>query len=107
MKTLIDNNASPINVAVVGYGMAGKVFHAPLINGVPGLKLHTIVSSKPTTVLADWPEVVVRPTLVDALADPNLHLVVIAPSNTSHGVAARPSSKAAVLGSAAPSSCTS
>ncbi|MFM1908246.1 MAG: hypothetical protein RLZZ591_1923 [Pseudomonadota bacterium] len=93
MKTLIDNNASPINVAVVGYGMAGKVFHAPLINGVPGLKLHTIVSSKPTTVLSDWPEVVVRPTLEDALADPNIHLVVIATSNTSH----HPLAKAALL----------
>ena len=93
MKTLIDKNSLPINVAVVGYGMAGKVFHAPLVHGVTGLKLHTIVSSKPETVLADWPEVVVRPTLDDALADPDIHLVVIATSNTSH----HPLAKAALL----------
>ena len=35
----------PLNVALVGYGFAGRVFHAPLIAAVEGLRLHTIVSS--------------------------------------------------------------
>ena len=89
MKTLIDSTAPIINVAVVGYGMAGKVFHTPLIHGVPGLNLHTVVSSKPQAVLDDWPEVMVRPTIAEALADPDVHLVVIATSNTSHHALAK------------------
>ncbi|MFM2036299.1 MAG: hypothetical protein RL459_1564, partial [Pseudomonadota bacterium] len=93
MKTLIDSNTPIINVAVVGYGMAGKVFHTPLIHGVPGLNLHTVVSTKPEVVLADWPEVCVRPNIDEVLADPDLHLVVIATSNTSH----HPLAKAALL----------
>ena len=34
----------PIRVALIGYGMAGSVFHAPLIGSTPGLKLASIVT---------------------------------------------------------------
>ena len=33
----------PIGVGLIGYGMAGRVFHAPLIAAVPGLELTAIV----------------------------------------------------------------
>ena len=89
MKTLIDNSFASINVAVVGFGLAGKVFHAPLINGVPGLALHTVVSSRPQEVRKDWPGVRIQATLDLALADPDVHLVVVATSNTSHHALAR------------------
>jgi predicted dehydrogenase len=79
----------PICVALVGYGMAGRVFHAPLVSGVPGLVLHTIVSSKPHEVLADWPQVRVMATPSEALADPTIDVVVIATSNESHHPLAR------------------
>lgn len=52
---------APIRVAVIGYGLAGRVFHAPLIAGVPGLELACICSSKPDAVHADWPDVRVVP----------------------------------------------
>lgn len=71
-------------VALVGYGNAGRIFHAPLIQSVPGLQLHTVVSSKPAAVLADWPAVMVVPTLEDALANPAIELVVVATGNDSH-----------------------
>jgi predicted dehydrogenase len=80
---------APIRVAVIGYGLAGRVFHAPLIAGVPGLKLACICSSKPEVVLADWPDVRVVPTPEAAFADPDIDLVVIATSNTSHHPLAR------------------
>ena len=32
-----------IGVAVVGFGLAGRVFHAPFVSAVPGLKLEAIV----------------------------------------------------------------
>jgi len=34
-------------VALIGFGLGGKVFHAPLIASVPGLSLDTIVTSDP------------------------------------------------------------
>ena len=46
----------PVGVALVGYGYAGKTFHAPLIAAAGGLRLHTVVSSQGAPVSADWPE---------------------------------------------------
>ncbi|WP_367849175.1 oxidoreductase [Rhodoferax sp. WC2427] len=80
---------APIRVAVIGYGLAGRVFHAPLIDGVPGLELACICSSKPEAVHADWPDVRVVPTPDAAFADPAIDLVVIATSNASHHALAR------------------
>ena len=34
-------------VAIVGYGLAGRVFHAPLIAATPGLRVGAIVTSNP------------------------------------------------------------
>jgi predicted dehydrogenase len=73
-----------LNVALVGYGYVGKTFHAPLIAATPGLVLHTIVSSKPDAVRADFPSVKVHPDLAAALADPGVELVVIATPNALH-----------------------
>ena len=75
---------SPIRVAVVGYGVAGRVFHAPLVAGVPGLELACIVSSRPEAVAADWPAVPVVPTPEAACADPSIDLIVVATDNASH-----------------------
>jgi predicted dehydrogenase len=34
-------------VAIIGYGLAGRVFHAPLIDATPGLRLTTVVTGNP------------------------------------------------------------
>jgi predicted dehydrogenase len=74
----------PVRVALIGFGNAGRVFHAPLISGVPGLELACVVSSKPAEVLAEWPQVAVVAQPAQAFADPTIDLVVIATSNESH-----------------------
>ena len=74
----------PIRVALIGYGNAGRIFHATLISGVPGLELTHVVSSKPDLVTADWPDVQVVPTPEIAFADAAIDLVVIATGNESH-----------------------
>ncbi|MEV6398902.1 Gfo/Idh/MocA family oxidoreductase [Streptomyces sp. NPDC051907] len=38
---------TPLRVALVGYGLAGSVFHAPLIAAAEGLALDTVVTSNP------------------------------------------------------------
>ena len=73
-----------LNVALVGYGYVGKTFHAPLIAATPGLALHTVVSSDPAKVAADFPDAQVVPDLAKALADPAIELVVVATPNALH-----------------------
>jgi len=71
-------------VALVGYGNAGRIFHAPLIAGVPGLQLACICSSQAAAVRADWPQVSVVADPASVFADPAIDVVVIATPNSSH-----------------------
>lgn len=73
-----------LNVGIVGYGFATKTFHAPLVAGVPGLKLVAISSSDPAKVTADWPEVATETTPEALFARPDIDLVVIPTPNTTH-----------------------
>jgi predicted dehydrogenase len=76
--------AQTLQVALIGYGSAGRFFHAPLISGVQGLNLACICTSQPQAVQADWPQVrcVADPQAV--FADPQIDVVVIATPNASH-----------------------
>ena len=69
---------APIGVAVVGYGLAGQTFHAPLIAATPGLRLTAVVSSRPEAVHADLPDVEVLPDLDTAIARDDIGLIVVA-----------------------------
>ena len=72
------------NVALVGYGYAAKVFHAPLISSTPGLKLQTVVSSDPAKVRRDLPDTSIVKDVGTAFGDPQIGLVVIAAPNRFH-----------------------
>ena len=72
-----------IRVALIGYGYVGKIFHAPLINSVPGLVLTIVGSSRPDAVHNDLPNVTVCPA-AEAATHPDVDLVVIATPNESH-----------------------
>jgi scyllo-inositol 2-dehydrogenase (NADP+) len=71
-----------LNVGLVGFGFAGKVFHAPVIRVVEGLRLTTIVqrSGAPDPRYSDVEFV----RSVDELLARAVDLVVIATPNTSH-----------------------
>ena len=81
--------AAPLQVALIGYGNAGRVFHAPLISSVPGLQLACICSSQADAVQADWPQVRVVATPEAVLADPRIDVVVVATPNASHHALAK------------------
>lgn len=76
--------ADALNVALVGYGYVGKVFHAPLIAATPGLRLHTVVSRDAGKVHADLAQVRVLDDPRVAFADDAIDLVVIATPNDTH-----------------------
>lgn len=77
-------SCSPLRVALVGYGGAGRIFHAPLISGVPGLILACIVTRQHEAVARDWPQTACVATAAEAFADASIDLVVIATPNASH-----------------------
>ena len=37
----------PLRVAVVGYGLAGRVFHAPLVAAQPDMEVAAVVTGDP------------------------------------------------------------
>jgi predicted dehydrogenase len=73
-----------IRVGLIGYGYAGKTFHAPLIQAVPGLQLRVVGSNKRETVLTDFPGVTVCSDFKEVASHPEVDLLVIASPNESH-----------------------
>ena len=78
------NSHPTLQVALIGYGSAAQVFHAPLISGVCGMVLACVCSSRPGDVRKDWPQVRVLTTPTQVFADTSIDLVVIATPNDSH-----------------------
>jgi len=76
-----------IKVGLIGYGFGGRVFHAPIIESIPGLKLHKVYESKPENVqhLKDtYTDIIVVSKVDEIITDPNIQLIVVATPNTSH-----------------------
>src|SRR6266567_7917172 len=75
-------------VAILGYGLAGAVFHAPLIASTPGMTVAAIVTGHPTRqerARHDFPTARVLPTADDLWHDPSAYdLVVVATPNRTH-----------------------
>ncbi|MFJ8943174.1 Gfo/Idh/MocA family oxidoreductase [Streptomyces sp. NPDC102395] len=81
-------SGTPLRVGLIGYGLAGSVFHAPLIAATEGLSLDTVVTSNPerqAQARAEFPDVRVTATPDALLARAGeLDLVVIASPNKTH-----------------------
>jgi scyllo-inositol 2-dehydrogenase (NADP+) len=73
-----------IEVGLVGFGLAGKSFHAPVIRAVPGLRLSAIVQRTGDEAAKLYPDVRVVRSLDELLAIGAIRLVVIATPNQSH-----------------------
>lgn len=78
-----------LQVGLVGYGLAGSVFHAPLILHTPGLALHSIVSSQRDRLLRSFTDVHIRADVQQVLDDPAIDALVIATPNQAHAPLAR------------------
>lgn len=77
-----------IRVALIGYGMAGAYFHAPLIASTPGLRITAIVTGnveRATGAAQEHPGALVLPTTEDLWRyAEDVDLVVVATPNDSH-----------------------
>ncbi|MER6311048.1 Gfo/Idh/MocA family oxidoreductase [Streptomyces sp. NPDC001657] len=83
-----DSPGAPLRVGLLGYGLAGSVFHAPLIAATDGLLLDTVSTSSPerqAQARAEHPQVRTVPTaeaVLDRAAE--LDLIVVASPNKTH-----------------------
>lgn len=78
-----------VRVALIGYGFAGRTFHAPLILAVQQLTLAVVASSDAARVQADLGDVLVVTDPMHAARRADVDLVVIATPNHSHFPLAR------------------
>jgi len=73
-----------IDVGLVGFGFAGRVFHAPIISAVSGLRLRAIVQRSAGDASTLYPQTTIVKSIEELLAIDEIRLVVIATPNTSH-----------------------
>lgn len=73
-----------IQVGVIGFGLAGRVFHAPVVSAVPGLQLAAIVERSGDSAQAKYPNVQVVRSVDEMLAIDSIELVVVATPNQTH-----------------------
>jgi scyllo-inositol 2-dehydrogenase (NADP+) len=73
-----------IGVGVVGYGLGGRVFHAPFVSAVPGLRLVSIMQRTGDAAAKAYPNVEIVRSLDDTLADKSIEVVVISTPNETH-----------------------
>ena len=73
-----------IGVALLGFGFAGHTFNAPFITTTPGLSLRVVASRQAARVAAEYPDVRVVPTPLEAIEQDDVALVVVATPNDTH-----------------------
>lgn len=73
-----------IDVGLIGFGLGGKAFHAPVIAAVDGLRLTAVVQRHENTAAEIYPGVKVVRTVEELLAIQSIKLVAIATPNDSH-----------------------
>jgi scyllo-inositol 2-dehydrogenase (NADP+) len=83
-----ESRTRPRRVAIIGYGLAGSIFHAPFIRATPGLELAAVVTRDPerkAQARAEYPGVEVFET-ADAIwtQQTPIDVAVIAAPNRAH-----------------------
>lgn len=73
-----------IKVGLVGYGMSGATFHAPLLSVLEAFEISGVVSSNKEKVQQDLGPVEVVGTLEELLNNPEIELVVITTPTSMH-----------------------
>ncbi|MGA9566563.1 MAG: Gfo/Idh/MocA family oxidoreductase, partial [Candidatus Korobacteraceae bacterium] len=73
-----------IDVGLIGFGFAGRTFHAPVVSAVEGLRLVAILQRQGSEAEQAYPAARTVRTLDELLAIDSIRLVVIATPNTTH-----------------------
>ena len=73
-----------IGVGVVGFGLGGRVFHAPFVNAIPGLRLAAVVQRKGDEAAKAYPAARIARAFDEVLADKAIELVVVTTPSATH-----------------------
>jgi predicted dehydrogenase len=73
-----------IEIGLIGFGLAGRAFHAPVIRAVPGLHLAAILQRSGNEAAEEYPDVRIVRCLGELLAMKEIRLIVIATPNDTH-----------------------
>jgi predicted dehydrogenase len=73
-----------INTAIIGFGLSGRVFHAPFIHTHAGFKLLKVVERHGETSKELYPYITIAKDYKELLDDENLDLVIITSPNIFH-----------------------
>jgi scyllo-inositol 2-dehydrogenase (NADP+) len=83
--------ADKIGVGLIGFGMAARVFHAPLITSVPAFRLKKVVERHSDNSRERYPSTEVVRDTEAILQDEEIEMVVVATPNATHFDLARQS----------------
>lgn len=76
-----------ITVGLIGFGVGGQIFHAPILTTVQGLALAKIRATRPEqikTAKTKYPDAAIVPSSDEIINDKDIDLVVITTPNTAH-----------------------
>src|SRR6202050_1137049 len=73
-----------LQVGLVGFGFAGRVFQSNTIQAVEGLELGAIVQRSGSEAATMFPRVKIVTTVEEMLEDSSIRLVVVATPNATH-----------------------
>ena len=73
-----------MQAGVVGFGLAGRIFHAAVINETPGMNVAAIVQRSGEEAAAAYPSAKIARSLEEMLEDPAITLCVVATPNQAH-----------------------
>lgn len=73
-----------IRVGLVGFGMAGRVFHGPLLNSVGGIELAAVMERSTSRAAERYPSIRTYCSLEEMLGDGSLDLFVVATPSATH-----------------------
>jgi len=73
-----------VRVGLIGFGLAGQAFHAPMIRGVEGMELACVLERHTNNAKARYPEVRIARTFDEMLSDKSINVIVVATPNDTH-----------------------
>ena len=73
-----------IRVGLLGFGLGGRVFHAPLVSSVEGMELAAVLERSTNKAAARYPGIVTHRSLEEMLADSSLDLLIVSTPNGTH-----------------------
>src|SRR5215475_3681207 len=73
-----------VRVGLIGFGLAGQAFHAPMIRGVEGMELACVLERRTNNAKTRYPNVRIARNLDELLSDKSINVVVVATPNDTH-----------------------